>query len=168
MANPRILKNFNLFVDGRGFAGVIDELELPELSINTVEHRAGGMDGTIEIDMGQEAMEANFTLAEYDPETLALWGLSDGNAVQLTARGAMQRDGEEVIPVKVNFRGHVKVLGQGTWTAGEKVGPEFTVGVRYYKHEVNGTVIIEIDVENMKRIVNGKDQLEGIRNAIGV
>ena len=30
-----ILRNVNLFVDGRGFAGRVDELELPKLTIQT-------------------------------------------------------------------------------------------------------------------------------------
>ena len=41
---PRVLKNMNLFVDGRGYAGRVDEIELPKLTLKTEEHRAGGMD----------------------------------------------------------------------------------------------------------------------------
>ena len=29
---PRVLKNMNLFVDGRGYAGRIDEIQLPKLN----------------------------------------------------------------------------------------------------------------------------------------
>lgn len=32
---PKILKNFNVFVDGRGYAGKIDEVTLPKLTIKT-------------------------------------------------------------------------------------------------------------------------------------
>lgn len=46
----KILKNFNAFVDGRGYAGRIDEISLPKLSIKTEEHRAGGMDIPVAID----------------------------------------------------------------------------------------------------------------------
>ena len=35
---PKILKNFNAFVDGRGYAGRIDEISLPKLLIKTEEH----------------------------------------------------------------------------------------------------------------------------------
>ena len=37
---PKILKNFNVFVDGRGYAGKIDEITLPKLTIKTEEYRA--------------------------------------------------------------------------------------------------------------------------------
>ena len=39
-----IRKNFSLFVDGRGYAGNTDEANMPELSLQTEEYRAGGMD----------------------------------------------------------------------------------------------------------------------------
>ena len=38
---PRVLKNMNLFVDGRGYAGRVDEIQLPKLTLKTEEHRAG-------------------------------------------------------------------------------------------------------------------------------
>jgi len=49
---PKILKNFNVFVDGRGYAGKIDEITLPKLTIKTEEYRAGGM--------GMEKLEADY------------------------------------------------------------------------------------------------------------
>ncbi len=48
---PKILKNFNVFVDGRGYAGRIDEISLPKLAIKTEEYRAGGMDIPVSIDI---------------------------------------------------------------------------------------------------------------------
>ena len=60
---PKILKNFNAFVDGRGYAGRIDEISLPKLSIKTEEHRAGGMDIPVAIDMGMEKLEAELTFS---------------------------------------------------------------------------------------------------------
>ncbi len=48
---PKILRNFNVFVDGRGYAGKIDEITLPKLTIKTEEYRAGGMDIPINIDI---------------------------------------------------------------------------------------------------------------------
>jgi P2 family phage contractile tail tube protein len=38
----KILKNFNLFVDGRGYAGRAEEVTPPKLTIKTEELRAGG------------------------------------------------------------------------------------------------------------------------------
>ena len=84
---PRTLRNFSLFIDGQGFAGRVTECTLPTLEINLEEYRAGVFDAPVEIDQGMSALEAEFTLAEYDPEVIKLFGLYDQNAVQATIRG---------------------------------------------------------------------------------
>lgn len=164
---PKILKNFSVSVDGRGYAGRVDECVLPKLTVKTEEHRAGGMDMPVEIDMGLEKLEAELTFSEYDHELFRLFGLVDGNAVQLTLRGAIQSNGEAE-PVVINLRGALKELDAGTWTAGEKATLKVMVSARYYKLAINGETAIEIDAENMIRLIDGKDQLESVRKAIGV
>ena len=34
MIIPKILKNFNLFIDGRGYAGRVEEVTLPKLNLS--------------------------------------------------------------------------------------------------------------------------------------
>ncbi len=164
---PKILKNFNAFVDGRGYAGRVDEITLPKLTIKTEEHRAGGMDVPVEIDMGMEKLEAELTFAEYDVELFRLFGLIDGNAVSLTLRGAIQADGEAE-PIIVNLRGSFREVDAGTWKAGDKATLKCMVAVRYYRLTINGDSVIEIDAENMIRIIGGEDQMATIRQAIGI
>jgi len=134
---PRILKNFSLFVDGRGLAGTIDTLTLPTLTIKVEEVRAGGMDAPIEHDMGMEKLEASFDLLEFNPDIIALYGLPGGDK-QLTARGAMRRDGEDAVAIVVNMTGMVKQLEPGDWKAGDTTKPKFTVGLRYFKLTIGG------------------------------
>lgn len=164
---PKILKNFNVTVDGRGYAGRIDECVLPTLTIQTEEHRAGGMDAPVDIDLGMEKLEAELTFAEYDHELFRLFGLVDGNAVSVTLRGAIQSSGEAE-PVVINLRGSFKELDAGTWKAGDKATLKCMITARYYKLNINGDDIIEIDAENMVRVINGVDQLASVRSAIGV
>ena len=164
---PKILKNFNAFVDGRGYAGRVDEITLPKLTIKTEEHRAGGMDVPVEIDMGMEKLEAEITFAEYDVELFRLFGLIDGNAVSLTLRGAIQADAEAE-PIVVNLRGSFREVDAGTWKAGDKATLKCMVAVRYYRLTINADSVIEIDAENMIRIIGGEDQMATIRQAIGI
>jgi hypothetical protein len=164
---PRILKNFSLFVDGRGLAGTIDTLTLPTLTVAMEEVRAGGMDAPVEHDMGMEKLEASFSLYEYNPDMVALYGLAAADK-QLTARGAMRRDGEDAVAVVVNMTGGVKQLEPGDWKAGDMTSPTFTVGLRYFKLTIGGRELVEIDKINMVRRIDGVDQLATIRSAIGV
>jgi P2 family phage contractile tail tube protein len=164
---PRHLKNFSLFVDGRGLAGLIQTLTLPTLTTKMEEFRGGGMDAPVEIDMGMEKLEGTFELAEYNPDIIALYGLASPNT-QMTARGAMRRDGEDAVPVVVNMTGVVKQLEKGDWVAGDPTSGTFTYSLRYYKLTIGGRELVEIDKVNMIRRINGQDQLATIRTAIGV
>ena len=168
MALPKILRNFSLYVDGIGYAGRVTEATPPTLSVQTEEFRAGGMDAPAEIDMGLEALELSFTLAEYDPAVLRQFGLLDQNAVQVALRGALLDNGTQATSIVVNGTGHFKEYDPGSFAAGEATEASFTMGLRYYRLTIGGDVIHEIDVENMVRIINGADQLASIRTAIGI
>jgi hypothetical protein len=87
MAAEDILKYLNLIVDGRGYAGKIEEYNPPDLTLATEEFRGGGMDVPIDIDMGLEKLTCSFVLTSYTADVLALWGVKIGAPVQLTARG---------------------------------------------------------------------------------
>jgi hypothetical protein len=165
---PRILKNFSLFVDGRGLAGTVSTLTLPTLTTKMEEFRGGGMDAPVEIDMGMEKLEASFELFDYDENVLSLYGLADGGATQLTARGALRRDGEAAVAMVVNMTGVVKGMEPGDWSAGEQTSMTIQVALRYLKITIGGREVVEIDKVNMIRRINGVDQLESIRTAIGV
>ncbi len=164
---PKILRNFNVFVDGRGYAGKIDEITLPKLTIKTEEYRAGGMDIPINIDMGMEKLEADFTFAEYDSELFRLFGLINNNAVSLTLRGGLQgsSDTESVV---INLRGLFKELDFGSWKPAEKATLKCTVAAHYYKLTIGGNELIEIDAENMIRKINGVDQMALLQTVLGI
>ncbi|WP_264687702.1 phage major tail tube protein [Wolbachia endosymbiont (group A) of Sympetrum striolatum] len=164
---PKILKNFNVFVDGRGYAGKIDEVTLPKLTIKTEEYRAGGMDIPINIDMGMEKLEADFTFSEYDSELFRLFGLINNNAVSLTLRGGLQ-GGSDAESVVINLRGLFKELDFGNWKAAEKATLKCTVAANYYKLTIDGRELIEIDAENMIRKIDGVDQMTSMRTALGI
>jgi uncharacterized protein len=164
---PKILKNFNAFVDGRGYAGRIDEITLPKLVIKTEEHRAGGMDIPVAIDMGMEKLEAELTFAEYDREIFRLFGLVSGNPISLTLRGGLQASGEAEAVV-INLRGQIKEIDAGTWKAADKTTLKCTFAASYYKLTIGRHELIEIDAENMVRKINGIDQMASLRSTLGI
>jgi P2 family phage contractile tail tube protein len=164
---PKVLTGFNLFVDGRGHAGKVVELVLPKLTIKTEEHRAGGMDAPIELDMGMEKLECSFTLADFHPDTIRYFGLGHNAPVALTFRGALGTGDGLAIPAVVRAQGMVKELDNGSWKPGEKLQQKFTVNMKYYSYSQGGETIHEIDIENMVRIINGKDMMLATRIIIG-
>lgn len=162
---PRVLKNLNLIVDGRGYAGRVDELTLPKLTFKTEDHRAGGMDAPVELEMGMERLEASFVLSDYDEDLIRLFGRFD---VQMTARGAIQRQGEDAVAVVVQMRGGQREIDPGNWKPGDKAVQTFSLALAYYKLTIGGQEMIEIDVANMVRKVGGTDQLATQRTALGL
>ena len=165
---PKVLKNFTAYVDGRGYAGRVAEIELPKLTLVTDEHRAGGMDAAVDIDMGMEKLEATATFSEYDPALFRQFGLVEGANVALVFRGAQQKGSETAEPVVVTMRGGFKELDQGSWKPGEKTALKTGIAIRYYKLQIGGETVVEIDIDNMKRIIGGVDQLASQRTALGI
>jgi len=163
-----ILKNMNLFVDGRGHAGKVDEVNPPKLTLATEDHRGGGMDAPVELDMGMEKLEFDYSLSSFDKETLKLFGLAPGNQVPMTIRGALESEDGTVTPIIYNLRGQIKEVDFGSFKPGEKGQCKVMVALRYYKLTHGSDVIYEIDVEGMIRTINGVDQLADQRSALGL
>lgn len=163
-----ILKNFNLFVDGRGLAGNIEEINPPKLTIKMEEFRNGGMDAPIEVDIGMEKLELDYSLTNYDAGVLALFGLTSGQSKAITIRGALVSESGKESAVVINAFGVIKEVDKGSWKAGDKAALKQSVALRYYKETIDGVVIHEIDIPNMKRIVNGVDQLSQQRANLGM
>lgn len=167
MSLPRHLRNFNIMIDGRSFAGLADEVTLPSLSISTQDYRAGGMDSPVDIDMGMDKMELSVTISDYNESVIAGFGLL-GTGIPLTVRGAIQRQGEAAQPVVIKTLANLKARSTGSFSAGGKQSTTLTYSLRKYSESINGVEYVNIDVENMIRVINGVDQLASQRSAIGL
>ncbi|PMY63121.1 MULTISPECIES: phage major tail tube protein [Pseudomonas] len=165
---PETLANLNLFVDGISFQGDVPSLTLPKLTLKMEEHRAGGMDVPVELDQGMEKQEAGFTTTGVRRESLKFFGLADGTAFNGTFRGAYKGLKGKITPVIVTLRGALKEVDMGDWKPGDKAEIKHNVAVTYYKLEVDGRVVYEIDALGMKRVINGVDQLAEQRRALGL
>ncbi|MCL2829433.1 MAG: phage major tail tube protein [Betaproteobacteria bacterium] len=165
---PQVLTNMNLFIDGKGFAGDNVSLTLPKLKIKSEDHRAGGMDAPIKVDLGMEAMEASFALAGMSQDALKFFGLADQAAFSGAFRGAYKNTKGETVAAVATLRGQLQEVDHGDWKPGDKAETKMTAALEYYKLEISDKAIYEIDVPNMVRIIDGKDQLADVRKALGM
>lgn len=168
MAARDIRKNFNVFVDGRGYAGQSDEINPPKLTLQTEEFRAGGMDAPIDITMGMEKMVTDFSLMAYDRNVLALFGVTEGARVPLVLREQLESFDGTTTAVVHTMRGKITELDSGTSKPGNLTPLKVTMSLTYYKMQHGDQVVHEIDAENMVRIINGVDILAAARNALGI
>lgn len=163
-----VLKNSNLFVDGRGYAGQLQEFNPPKLTLKMEEMRAGGMDMPVELTMGMEKLESDFTLISYDRDVLALFGVTEGSRTPLVVREVLESFDGTTTQVVHTMRGKIKELDPGTHKPGEMSPLKFSVALTYYKQTHGGVTVHEIDPENMVRTINGVDALAAQRTALGI
>lgn len=163
MALPRKLKNFNLFNDGNSYLGQVESVTLPKLSRKMEEWRGGGMDGPVECDLGQEVITLEWTAGGLLKHALAQYGLP------VRFAGAFQADDDAAVDaVEVLVRGRHKEIDFGDGKAGENTQNKYTTTCTYYRLEVNGSTLIEIDLLNFIFVVNGVDRLADQRRALGI
>ncbi len=166
---PKILKNFNLTVNGLAYVGRVEELVLPKLSIKMEDYHMGGLDTPLQIDMGMEKLECDMTLSEYDTEVIKLFvpHRDSATAVPLTLRGAFDNE-NGVTPVVIALLGAWKSLDFGSWKAGEKAPLKISVALVYYRLDIGGDTLVEIDINNMERHINGVEQVGAMHDAVGL
>lgn len=163
-----VLKNINCFVDGRGYAGQIEDLNPPDLTLMTEEFRGGGMDAPDDIDMGMEKMATSFSFISYDMNILSLFGVAQGSTVPLVFRAVLESFDGSTKAVKITQRGKITKIARGAWKAGEKATLTVEMTLTMYQEEHDGNVIYDIDIDNMKRVINGVDRLAQQRAALGI
>ena len=164
----QVLKNLNVFVDGRGYAGQVEEVNLPKLTVKTEDFRAGGMDMPIALDMGMEKLETDFSLIGYDRDILNLFGFIVPGTVALTFRGALENADGSIVAMVARTRGQIREIDMGTSKAGDKPAMKVTMDLVYYDLEDDGQPVVEVDVVNLIRMIGGVDKLAAVRAAIGL
>lgn len=168
MGLPFILRNFSIHVDGTPKYGEGEECTIPALELQVEEFRGGGMDIPIELDLGMKKLEARFKLFSTDPQAFTTFGLAPGNLIPLTFRGHLVSEGSGAPRrVIVNMRALPTKVDAGNWQAGRKTEINVSANLHYLKITHGDTVIVEIDPENSKRIINGVDQLSEMRINLG-
>lgn len=168
MAARDVLKNINLFVDGRGYGGQVQEVTPPKLALKTEDFMAGGMVAPVELTMALEKLEASASLIAYDADVLSLFGVVEGANISFSIRGTLESFDGTVKPVLHAMTGKIKTLDSGTQKAGELAPLKIEMALTYYRLEVNNVALQEIDVENMIFMANGVDLLAQQRAALGI
>ena len=165
---PQVLFDTNLFMGGVSFAGDVPSVTLPKLTVKTDSFRGGGMGGEIEMDMGLEKLEASFVTTGVRRESLKYFGLADQTRCNPVFRGAFKGLGGKVTPVIATMRGMLKEVDMGDWKAGDAAEIKHAIAVTYYKLEIDGRLMYEIDMVAGIQVIDGKDQLLEVRNALGL
>ena len=165
MSLPKFIRNFNLFADGRSYMGRAMLVKLPQPKIMTEAHRGAGMDAPVGIDMGMEGMTAEFTIADWPPELMAMLG----SIQRFVCRpAALPEGGGEAVTNIFSMGGLITAPEVDDIKPGGNSQLKMVMDVRTLKFEQDGRVLYDIDIPNGKRVIDGVDQLRGIRRAMGL
>jgi len=127
------------------------------------------MDGEIDIDMGQEKLELEFTLGGIVAAAIGGFAIAMHDGRLLRFAGAYQADDTGLVtPVEAVMRGRYQEIDMGNAKPGADTEHKYKASCSYYKLIVNGRETVEIDLANMVCKVNGIDRLTAQRVAIGL
>ena len=163
-----LLQFQQVFVDGKGYAGVASAVEVPKVEALKREYMAGGMGGKINVRTGQHAaLTAAVTFQGFDPDLYTAFGVAEGQLIPFTVKGSTQDADGKTHAHAIKMRGFISKLDEGEWKDGEEVPLKLDLDLWYYKRERDGVELIEADPVNMIFRVNGVDQLADHRANIG-
>lgn len=168
MQLPRLLKSFNIFTDGLNKHGVTMTVKRPALKFKTEDYTPGGVPFELSAIHGVEKLELELVSKGYDVELFkSISHKIGGNLVRY--QGSLHKEDEEEHQMLYGeFRGRIVEVEPSEDKAGEGGEHTFKYVLTYWKESVNGEDIIEIDVMNLKCIINGRDYFAGMRKNLGL
>lgn len=166
---PRVLSNFNVFVEGQSWAGLAQTIVLPKLSKKTEDYRGAGMIGDVALTLGWEKLELEVTYGGFDPRLysqLAVCGTSD---LPVRYVGNYERqDTCTSMLVEVYMRGEAHEADPGDAKLGEKSEFKLKYGLTYYRLNVDGVTVVELDFINGTQIMNNVNLGAALITALGL
>ena len=161
------ITNANAYRDGNTLIGKLEQIDLPAIKFKSEDISALGLFSNVEIPTGLEKMEAKLKWNSiYDADWKAASPVTSStivvksNMVKQTAGGRTEQ-----IPVTASVKGVYKELPTGNLKANAKFdGAEHLMSVNYYKLEVGGKKIYEVDIFNNILFIGDTDILESFRN----
>ena len=159
-----LMRNCMLWADRESKLGQIGDITPPVPQIKLEEMRNAGMIKPREVNLGYEKLEFSFKMPGMDPQVIKLFGLKPGTDTQFMITGALvDEDGTEHSAV-MTIRGRINSGDAGSWKPGDQAENNYQCSVNYYKLEIDGENLLEID--DFDVIVGGVSQYAGIRNSL--
>lgn len=163
--DPRyLLRNCMLWADRESKLGQIGDITPPVPQAKLEELRNAGMIKPREVHMGYEKLEFSFKMPGLDPQIVTLFGFAPGTEHPFMITGALVDETGEVHSAVMTLRGFLRQVDPGTWKGGDMPENDTQVSVNYYKLEVDGDELLEIDDFDIK--VRGQSQYAAIHAAM--
>lgn len=172
MTQIRTLYNANVYIDGINHAGKSEEVTLPVVKPALVDHIALSMIGKIELPAGLDKMDSlKIKWNSIDPDIIkSTADFYTSRDIMIRSNGDVWMNGsrQSSEPVTIFLRG----LSMGTppieFKHQQSPGIETEFTMSYYKMEINGAVMFEVDYYAQVYIVDGVDLMADYRANLGL
>jgi P2 family phage contractile tail tube protein len=165
---PNIISDAVVYAGGELLTSV-ESVDLPDITLASEEVEQLGMAGAIEMPQPHtEAMTTTISFASYNPDDLSRF--TPGEAVQLEVRSSISdvtEDGRSEFPRIITMRTLFMDRTNDTAERNRDEGPELELAVHYFKEELDGNVLHEIDQQNRVFKYEGEDLLEERNSNLG-
>lgn len=165
------LTNCNIYMDGVNLLGRFEELTLPEVEHTMVDHKALGMIGTSEFFAGIEKMETAIKWTCFYTDVFQK-NANPLKNVKLMVRGSLQTwDGSglaQEVPIVTYLTCAFKSFPLGMYKKSENVEVSTKLATYYFKQEIDGVQVAEVDILANIYSVNGVDILANYRANLGI
>jgi len=162
--------NARVYIDGLDFIAKAEEVELPKVKFKFADTKGLGLYAEAELPTGLDKLEAKIKFNTIDPEFVKL------AADPFTTRTVIVRAPYQVwtqtgvsktAPLKAEIRGTFKEYDTGKLKGRDSAEAEATLSVSYYKLEIDGQELIEVDAFNNIYKVGGRNLLLDFKQSIG-
>ncbi len=167
---PGVINDAIVSLNGEGEMIGIVKVTPPEITFKTEEIVGLGLSSYEEVIDGLvDTMTTNVGFSGLSKSISFGKGKSFNLIVTAAIQGTDDEDGTTKYQKIVHtIRGKVKSIKSGELSRGGKVEPEVEIATTYYKHEIDGKTITEIDVFSRKTVIDGEDIRSEINNILGV
>ena len=147
----------NVYVNNASKHGLASEITAPTITALMTDYKAMGMIGSAEFFNGFDKLETTIKWTYPDNEAQKAFGnfLKPVDLMIRSSKAEYDNTGiTEEKPIVMYIRGYSKTLPGGAFKAKEDTELESTVSVQYYKLEIDGEEIVEIDVINNLSLIH--------------
>jgi len=163
---PDKINNFNVYQDtvtsNSRLLGVTDEVTLPTFTLKSENLNLAGFAGDLDSPTeGQfESATIDIPFSNISKQALALLEDDTKPVILRSAQEFIDKESgtKKMIGRVITIKGMTKAINMGSLKVGGYGNPAITKEVTYYKDEIDGETIVEVDKINYKYVINGVDK----------
>ena len=171
MTQIRTLYNANVYVQGDNFAGVAEEVTLPDLKAKLSDHKPLSGVGSLELFAGLDKMSMKVKWNSINEQVMInSANFFDAQDIMVRANSERWENDSRVAsePVAAFMRGRPKGVPPIGLKHQDNPDVETEYTISYYKLEVAGRVLFEVDFYAQIYVVDGVDLLADYRANLGI